>query len=85
MPQSQAVPPGGPLASVTLDLAVAWRAAQDDETVARELAAFAAAVAQRFGDDGVRAMLGLARSAQRCRPGSPLNRRDESRCHTHSA
>jgi hypothetical protein len=37
--------------------ATAWRTAQTDERVAGELLAFGAAVAQRFGKDGVRAML----------------------------
>ena len=41
--------------------AAAWRAAQANEQVAGELAAFERAVAQRFGDDGVRAMLRTAR------------------------
>ena len=40
--------------------AEAWRAAQAVERVARELAAFERAVAQRFGEDGVRAMLRTA-------------------------
>jgi Ti-type conjugative transfer relaxase TraA len=37
--------------------ATAWRAAQRDERVVGELRAFGAAVAQRFGEEGVRAML----------------------------
>jgi Ti-type conjugative transfer relaxase TraA len=41
--------------------AEAWRAAQANEQVAGELAAFGRAVAQRFGDDGVRATLRTAR------------------------
>jgi Ti-type conjugative transfer relaxase TraA len=40
--------------------ATAWRAAQANEHVAGELAAFGRAVAQRFGDEGVRAMLRTA-------------------------
>jgi hypothetical protein len=40
----------------------AWRAAQANEQVAGELATFRRAVAQRFGDDGVRAMLRTAES-----------------------
>jgi hypothetical protein len=43
------------------DRAEAWRAAQANEQVAGELAAFGRPVAQRFGDDGVRAMLRTAR------------------------
>jgi hypothetical protein len=39
----------------------AWRAAQADQGVAGELHAFRAAVAQRFGDEGVRAMLRAGR------------------------
>ena len=39
----------------------AWRAAQADQGVAGELRAFRAAVAQRFGNDGVRAMLRAGR------------------------
>ncbi len=35
----------------------AWRTVQKDERVAAELGAFRAAVAQRFGDEGVRQML----------------------------
>ena len=35
----------------------AWRIAQKDERVSAELSAFRAAVAQRFGDEGVRHML----------------------------
>jgi hypothetical protein len=41
--------------------ATAWRAAQADQGVAGELRAFRAAVAQRFGDEGVRAMLRAGR------------------------
>jgi Ti-type conjugative transfer relaxase TraA len=41
--------------------ATAWRAAQADHGVAGELRAFGAAVAQRFGDEGVRAMLRAGR------------------------
>ena len=37
--------------------AAAWRAVQADERVAGELRAFGTAVAQRFGEEGVRAML----------------------------
>ncbi|NPD69021.1 BID domain-containing protein (plasmid) [Lichenicola cladoniae] len=37
--------------------AVAWRAVQADERVSGELWAFGAAVEQRFGEEGVRAML----------------------------
>lgn len=37
--------------------AVAWRAVQRDERVAGELRGFGAAVKQRFGEEGVRAML----------------------------
>lgn len=35
----------------------AWRALQKDERISAELGAFAAAVAKRFGDEGVRQML----------------------------
>jgi hypothetical protein len=41
--------------------AEAWRVARANEQVAGELAAFGWAVAQRFGDDGVRAILRTAR------------------------
>ncbi len=41
--------------------ATAWRAAQADHGVAGELRAFGAAVAQRFGDEGVRAVLRAGR------------------------
>ena len=40
--------------------AEAWRAVQKDERVAGELRAFGAAVEQRFGEEGVRAMLRAA-------------------------
>jgi hypothetical protein len=40
----------------------AWRAAQADQGVAGELRAFRAAAAQRFGDEGVRAMLRAGKS-----------------------
>ncbi len=39
----------------------AWRAAQADQGIAGELRGFGAAVAQRFGDEGVRAMLRAGR------------------------
>jgi len=49
----------GAIATAKDDLArsEAWRAVQRDERVAGELRAFGAAVEQRFGQDGVRAML----------------------------
>jgi hypothetical protein len=41
-----------------------WRAVQKDEQVAIELEAFERAVSQRFGDEGIRAMMQAARSGR---------------------
>ena len=51
--------------------AEAWRAAQADETVARELAGFTAAVEKRLGEEGVRAMLRAQQAGAKPFEGGP--------------
>lgn len=55
--QAQAAVKGIGTAKNQTSRAEAWRTAQADEAVARELTGFTAAIEKRFGEDGVRAML----------------------------